>query len=248
MGKGVRVALSIWAQHVSRIIILALSLLFFLQNTALLADEKVIYTIDFTGQRNGSAIPWLQDKGFVFELDANKLNPRFENDALVISADNQVAGLFGLKFEPNEFIHGAKRARIIWGVNKYPEGANWENGVNSVPIAVMFSFGTKKLSSGLPLGIKAVPYFLSAFIGEKEGLGKMYIGRLWKQGGRYFCVATGGQSGNVITTDFEFDRRFKRVFKQKKTPPITAFAFQKNTVNTVGVSEAFIRKIIFLSE
>ena len=238
--------LSKWKQYMSRIIICIL--LFFLQNTALLADEKIIYTIDFSGQENGSAISWLKKKGFVFELDANELNPRFENDALVISTENQVAGLFGLKFEPNNFIHGVKRVRIIWGVNKYPNGANWENGVNSVPIAVMFSFGTKKVSSGLPLGIKAAPYFLSAFIGEKEGLEKMYIGKLWKQGGRYFSVAAGDQLGNTITTDFEIDHKFKNVFNQKDTPPISAFAFQKNTNNTVGGSEAFIKKIQFLSE
>jgi len=235
-----------WKQYVSRIIICIL--LFFLQNNALLADDNVIYTIDFSGQENGSAISWLKKNGFVFELDANELNPRFENDALVISTENQVAGLFGLKFEPKNFIHGVKKVRITWGVNKYPKGVNWESGVNSVPIAVMFSFGTKKFTSGLPLGIKAAPYFLSAFIAEKEGLERMYIGKLWKQGGRYFSVAAGDQLGKTITTDFEINHKFKNAFNQKETPPISAFAFQKNTNNTVGGSEAFIKEIKFLSE
>jgi len=112
----------------------------------------------------------------------------------------------------------------------------------------MLSFGTKKLSSGLPFGIKAAPYFLSLFIGEKEELDKMFVGRLWRKGGRYFCVVSGDQSGKTITTEFEIDERFKRAFGQTRTPPITAFAFQKNTNNTEGGSEAFIKKIKFLSE
>lgn len=212
------------------------------------ASEKIIRVIDFTGQANGSAVSWLKEQGFEFELDAKKLNPRFENDALVLSTDSEMAGLFGLKFAQQDFIQGAKRVEIVWGVNKYPEGADWNNGINSVPIAVMLSFGTEKLSSGLPLGIKSAPYFLSPFIGQKEEQDKMYTGKLWREGGRYFCVASGDQSGKTITTDFEVDERFKSTFNRDQTPPITAFAFQKNTQNTLGSSEAFIKKITFLSE
>jgi len=225
------------------------SLFIFLALTGnLFASDKVIHAIDFTGQKNGSAISWLKNQGFEFELNAIELNPRFENDALVISTGNKVAGLFGLKFKQRDFIHNTKRVEIVWGVNKYPHGADWENGVNSIPIAIMLSFGTKKLSSGLPLGIKSAPYFLSPFIGKKEQLDKMYIGRLWREGGRYFCVASGDHSGKTITTDFEIDERFKLAFNQSSTPPITAFAFQKNTNNTEGGSEAFIKKIKFLSK
>lgn len=218
------------------------------QITILLANDKVILAIDFTGQKNGSAIPWLEKKGFEFELDANELNPRFENDALVISTKDKVAGLIVLRFKQKDFVHNAKRVRIIWGVNRYPEGADWESGNNRVPIAVMLSFGTKRFSSGLPFGVKAAPYFLSPFIGEKEELDKMYVGRLWREGGRYFCVVSGDQSGKTITTEFEIDERFKRTFAQTRTPPITAVAFQKNANNTKGGSEAFIKKIKFLSE
>ncbi len=222
--------------------------LFFTHVTVLLANDKIIHTIDFTGQQNGSAISWLEEKGFEFELDAKKLNPRFKNNALVISTKDEVAGLIGLRFEQQNFIHNVKSVRIVWGVNRYPEGADWENGNNRVPIAVMLSFGTKNMSSGLPLGIKAAPYFLSLFIGEKDKLNKMYIGKLWQKGGRYFCVASGDQSGKIITTRFEIDERFKETFGHVRTPPITAFVLQQNTKNTKGGSEAFIKKIEFLSE
>ncbi|MCP5244522.1 MAG: hypothetical protein H6937_00580 [Burkholderiales bacterium] len=222
--------------------------LLYMPAIAVLAGGNIIRVIDFTGQADGDALSWLEKQGFEFELNARKLNPRFENDALVLSTDDKTAGLFGLRFAQQDFIHGAKRVEIVWGVNKYPEGADWDNGINSVPIAVMLSFGTEKLSSGLPMGIKSAPYFLSPFIGQKETQDKMYLGKLWREGGRYFCVASGDQSGKTITTDFEVDDRFKSTFKQDKTPPITALAFQKNTSNTQGDSEAFIKKITFLSE
>lgn len=223
-------------------------IVFLIQTTALFANDKIIHAIDFTGQQNGSAISWLEENGFEFELDAIELNPRFENDALVISTKDKLAGLIGFKFEQQNFIHNVKRVKIVWGVNRYPEGADWENVNNRVPIAVMLSFGTKTLSSGLPFGIKAAPYFLSPFIGKKEELDKMYAGKLWREGGRYFCVVSGDQTGKTITTEFEIDERFKRTFAQTTTPPITAFALQKNTNNTIGGSEAFIKKIKFLSE
>ncbi len=216
--------------------------------TSVLADSKIIRTIDFTGQENGSAVEWLKKQGFEFELAAHELNPRFENDALVISTQKELVGLFGFKFAEQDFIHNVKQVEIVWGVNRYPEGADWNNGINSVPIAVMLVFGTEKISSGLPLGVKAAPYFLSPFIGLKEEQDKMYIGKLWREGGRYICVATDDQSGRTITTHFEVDSRFKETFMRDQTPPITGFAFQKNTSNTRGGSEAFIRKITFLSD
>ncbi len=215
---------------------------------SVLADSKIIRAIDFTGQENGSAVEWLREQGFEFELAAHELNPRFENDALVISTHKELTGLFGLKFAEQDFIRNVKQVEIVWGVNRYPDGADWNKGINSVPIAVMFLFGTEKRSSGLPLGVKAAPYFLSPFIGLKEEQDRMYIGRLWREGGRYFCVAAGDQSGRVITTRFEVDVRFKETFMRDQTPPITGFAFQKNTSNTRGGSEAFIRKITFLSD
>ena len=161
------------------------------------ADEKIVHVIDFSGNSNGSAVSWLEERGFELQLDAKKLNPRFENDTLVINADGEMAGLFGLQLKQQNFIHNVKRVEIVWGVNKSPQGANWNEGINSVPIAVMLSFGTEKLPSGLPFGIYEAPYFLSPFIGKADEVDRMYVGKLWKKGGRYFCVASGDRPGTV---------------------------------------------------
>jgi hypothetical protein len=203
---------------------------------------KVLYTLDFTQQPDGSALEWLEKNKFFIELDARKLNPRFENHQLVLSTDEELAGLIGLRTDDKN-ISGVERVEIEWGVSKFPEGANWETGNNRVALAVMIFFGTEKLSSGLPFGINSAPYFFSPFVGKVEPQGKMYLGKLYKEGGRYFSVAAPKTGAERFTTDFEVQQRFQTTFKKQKVPIVSGIAFQMNTQDTSGGAVASIRKI-----
>jgi hypothetical protein len=104
--------------------------------------EEIILRIDFTHQPDGDAIPWLKQQGFEFKLDAERLNPYFEDHRLVLDTFGEEAGLIVRKLR----IIGAKRIRITWGVDRYPQGANWAKGIFRVPIAVMISFGEEKMA------------------------------------------------------------------------------------------------------
>ncbi len=212
------------------------------------SNDHVLFTLDFSNQLPGPALPWLKKNGFSFWLNAHRLNPRFENHAIVLSTDGREAGMIGKQLRPDEYIHQVKRVRIEWGVYQYPKGADWENGINRVPIAMVLTFGTRKLRSGIFPGFKPSPYFLSPFIGFKEEEGKQYLGKYYRKGGRYYCVASGDRAGETIITDFEVDDRFKRAFRESTTPPITSFAFQMNTKDTQGGAKAFLRKIEFLAK
>ncbi|PON15646.1 hypothetical protein C2W62_22710 [Candidatus Entotheonella serta] len=212
------------------------------------SNDDIILTIDFSHQPPGSAQPWLQQHGFSFWLDAHHLNPRFEDQALILSTDGELAGMIGKQFAPEKYLDRVKRVRIEWGVYQYPIGADWESGVNRVPIAVILTFGTRKWRSGIFPGFKPSPYFLSPFIGLKEKEGKEYVGKYYRKGGRYYCVASGDRTGQTIITDFEVDNRFKHAFQESITPPITSFALQMNTKDTQGGAKAFLRKIEFLSK
>ena len=212
------------------------------------AEPKALYTMDFGRKENVDASTWLKKQGFDSFLDAQRLHLEFENEGLHISTNESLTAMFGLKFGKPDYVPEVNHIVIEWGVNRFPVGADWELGNKRVPIGVIFSFGDKKLSSGLPLGIKAAPYFLSAFIGQKEQVGSMYVGALYAEGGRYFCVSNGAPIGQTIVTNFEVDNRFKDVFNQDKTPPITGFAFEMNTDNTEGGADAFINKIVFYSK
>lgn len=212
------------------------------------STERVIHTIDFSGQQDGDAQQWLIQQGYLLELDAEKLNMQFKNGQLEIGTKNKVAGLVALKLNKDKWLHDINYIDIEWGVTKHPEGADWEHGNNRVPIALMFFFGDKYLSSGLPFGINAAPYFISPFIGNHEEEGKTYKGKLYKKGGRYLCAAVTAGGEDLIKTRLQIDPRFGDEFETDKTPPITAVAFQMNTKDTKGGANAFIKKIMFISE
>jgi hypothetical protein len=217
----------------------------FVCRIASLDAAEVVYALDFTNQPSGSALPWLKEQGFQFKLAFEALNPRFENGALALSTERPQAGLCGRTFAKGEELQGVERLRIAWGVSKFPQGADWEHGINRTAIAVMVTFGHERISSGLPFGLFAAPYFISPFIGEKETADKIYTGKFWRKGGRYVCVKC-PNPGAAIITDLNVDRLFKSLFGKTVTPPVTAFAFQMNTKNTEGNAAAFIKKIEFL--
>jgi hypothetical protein len=231
-------------QLVSKIRLLLL--VSFVCHATILWAADAIYTLDFTTQQPGTAIPWLKKEGFQFKLGFEALNPRFEKGALVLSTERPEAGVVGYTFPKGKELSGVERVRITWGVSKFPEGADWERGINRTAIAVMISFGHERLSSGLPLGIFAAPYFISPFIGAKEIEGKIYTGRFWKKGGRYLCIKS-PSAGNTVVTDLPVDQLFKKLFAKTPTPPVTAIGIQMNTKGTEGKAAAFIAKIEFLT-
>lgn len=217
----------------------------FLMTIFSFAEGRVIYSLDFSKQKNGAAKALLRSKGFQFFLDASELSMSFKDGKLVIQTSGTKAGMFGIKFPADRHLKNIGSAKIIWGVHKFPQGADWAEGNNRLAIGALFVLGTKKLSSGLPFGIKAVPPFLGPFIGQKERLGGRYLGAFYKEGGRYYCVST--KKGESVTTHFNIDEKFQKEFK-KETPALSAFAFQMNTKDTSGGAEAFIKSITFYSK
>ena len=97
------------------------------------AAARVVYAIDFAGNGEGNAQNWLRDQGFQFELDADDIDVHFNAQGLVVETKGEKAGLFVKELRLAE----ARAVRVTWGVDRYPDGADWEKGVYRVPIAVM---------------------------------------------------------------------------------------------------------------
>jgi len=209
------------------------------------AGGKVLYSLDFTKQKDGDAKAWLRSKGFKLILDASKLSMKFKGGKLVISTSGEYAGVIGIQLSPNRYLD-AGSVRIVWGVDKFPKGADWASGNNRLAIGALITLGTEKLSSGLPLGINAAPPFFGPFIGQKERVGGRYLGKLYKKGGRYYCVSN-KNGGATVTTNFNISQKYQQEFK-KPAPPVTAFAFQMNTEDTSGGAQAFLKSITFYSK
>ena len=221
-----------------------LSILFLLTTILLSGQEKVLYSIDFSKQKDGNAIGWLKSQGYELLLDIEDMSVNFSNKRLVIETKGTKAGLFGIKFMQGKHLENIGRVVIEWGVDRFPKGADWAKNNNRLAIGAMFVLGTERFSSGRPILAKPAPYFLAPFIGEKEDVGKGYLGMLYRESGRYYCVAN--ISGTTIKTNFDINQKFQQEFK-KKTPPLTAFGIQMNTKNTTGGAKAFIKKITFYS-
>ena len=210
-----------------------------------LAADEVVYSLDFTTQPDGSALPWLKQRGFENKLGFEKLDPQFKSGALWLSTQRPETGVCGIVFPKGGDLLGAKRLRLTWGATALPAGADFERGVSRMALGVLVSFGREKLPSGLPLGVFAAPYFLCPYLCAKEPERKVYIGKYWKTGGRYIAV-NNGKPGDTLVSEFDLDRLFEAAFKKTPTPAVSAISIQMNTKDTAGKASAFIKKIEFL--
>ncbi len=205
------------------------------------AASRVIYRVDFSTQPDGDAVAWLKQQGFAFHLRAHELAPRFEQGRLVLETATETAGVLVQKRN----VPGVRRLRVRWGVDRYPQGADWAKGVYRVPIAVMVSFGEDKIDSG-SMFVPNAPYFLSVFLGEREQEGRAYTARYYQQGGRYFCQPCRVPPGQTVITDVDLERHFTEQFQQTVLPPVSSVSVQMNTTDTTGGARAFLMHIELL--
>jgi hypothetical protein len=205
------------------------------------AASRALYHVDFSTQADGDAMTWLKRQGFAFHLRAHELAPRFEQGRLVLETATETAGVLVQKVH----VPGVRRLRVRWGVDRYPQGADWAKGVYRVPIAVMVSFGEAKIDSGSLL-IPNAPYFLSVFLGAHEQEGRAYTARYYQQGGRYFCQPCGPPPGQTVVTEFDLERHFTEQFQQTVLPPVSSVSVQMNTTDTTGGARAFLIHIELL--
>ena len=205
------------------------------------ADSEVVRVIDFTEKPQGSAVEWLQENGYELRLDAESLDPRFSEKGLVLSTDGRTTGLMERKIELSDVGY----IRVTWGVEEYPKGADWEDQVYRVPIAIMISFGDKEIGSG-SMFVPNAPYFISLFLSRNAEPGKAYTANYYEKGGRYYCQPCTPPEGKTVTTEFDLDSAFQKQFDKSEVPPITGFGIQMNTSDTRGGARAYLERVEFI--
>lgn len=199
---------------------------------------KVLYRIDFTEMSDISAKKWMKDNNVEFKRSADDVDLSFSKRGLEIATNEELNGVFVGHLN----VEGGKSIHIEWGVDTYPDGANWEQNIYREAISVLVSFGEKKVDSGA-FYIPDMPYFIGFFLGEKEKEGKAYVGNYYKKGGRYLCVPCNRPAGEMVKTVYHFEEPFKKFFSVEKVPPISYFALEVDTRDTSGISRAFIKSI-----
>lgn len=199
-----------------------------------------MYSIDFS-TANEDAVHWLKQQGFTAKQNAKDLHLSLEKKQIWFESVKKTFGFYAKELTPQEATH----LRIEWGVEKYPEGSDWDQKIRREAIAVIVSFGTEKISSG-SLFVPNLPYFISIFLEKNAQPKKLYEGRYFKEGGRYYCASEPSLWYETIVSEIDLSDLFERSF-QKKILPITGIAMEVDTSATKGKSKAFIKNIEFFN-
>jgi hypothetical protein len=208
--------------------------------------QKVNYFIDFMDYESGSVEKWLREKGFEFRRDARdrkKLDLDVDDNGLILDVKQ---GMLGMMLNEAVDLEEFSTLRLEWGVIQYPEGANYEQGVLNEALLVVVFFGYDKISSGHFL-IPNAPYFIGFFLGKEEQVGKGYVGRYFKKGGRYVCLGN-PKPGEMVTSEYDLISAFKRKYEKDEAPIISGIALAIDTTKSGkgGKAGAFIKSIEFL--
>ena len=213
------------------------------------ANEGVLaHVVRFADYELGSVEDWLQGKGFRFEEDARRRD-RIDLDVgeqgLVIEAKRRA---FGFMLNESVNVPEFTFVEIDWGVNKFPEGASYEQGVLNEAIMVYMFMGDELQPSG-SLFIPDSPYFVALFLCHGEDkINYPYTGSYYKKSGRFVC-GDRPADGQLVTTRFNLLEAYRTYFDEERDddPAISGLAVALDTskADGGGRSSAFIREIRF---
>jgi len=208
---------------------------------ALFAES--LYKVDFSKAPDGNGKRWLKLSNFALQQDAKEMKGlRMKGGKLIVATDAGFLGGMTLRRD----IPGAKRVEVVWGVNQFPQGANWDDGNKREAVMLVVVFGKEMLDSSSWL-LPQIPYFMGAFLGEKEKPGVWRKGKYYVKGGSYTCSPCNPKPGAMVTTSLELPVNFKAQFR-KTMPEVIGFGFEFDTRNTQSGAEVMIQSVEFFDE
>ncbi|GAB6905214.1 hypothetical protein JCM12296A_10490 [Desulfosarcina cetonica] len=207
---------------------------------------RPVHIVRFNDYASGSEEDWLLGKGFQFEQDAkrrNYIDLEVADDRLIIEAKRPA---FGILTNETVNVPTFSSVEIDWGVNTFPEGASYEQGIRNEAIMVIFFLGDERQPSGA-LFIPDCPYFVALFLCHGDDrVTHPYVGSYFKKSGRYVC-GDRPAIGQVITTRFDLLAAYRSYFDKEgdDDPAISGIALALDTKKAAGAgrSSAFIREI-----
>jgi hypothetical protein len=207
--------------------------------------SSVVYGIDFAGFVGGPVLGWLEARGFLPKQDAgnsNRVVYSIARDTLMLETRSRAFGLLLNETDVRDY----SRIRIEWGVDAFPQGASYENGIRSEAVMVYVFFGKERHASG-SLFVPDSPYFIGLFLCESGTTDHPFTGRYHQASGRFVCVDR-PSPGAPVTTEYPIAEAFTRIFGKHTAPDISGFAIAIDTssVRSTGVAKSFIKRIEFL--
>jgi hypothetical protein len=211
-------------------------------------EAKLVHVVRFTDYELGPVEDWLQGKGFQFKEDMRRrdhIDLDVAEKGLVLEAKRRAFG-----FMPNESVNVPEFTfvEIDWGVNKFPVGASYEQGVRNEALMVFMFMGDERQPSG-SFFIPDSPYFVALFLCHGDDrVNHPYVGSYFKKSGRYVCTAPPAE-GQLVTTRFDLLEAYRTYFDKERDddPAISGLALALDTMKAGdgARSSAFIREIRF---
>ena len=200
--------------------------------------------VDFTKYNGQDAYAWLAERNFILERAADnrkKTKISFTAQGLTIEALKPAQSIIALK---KGKLTGDQEVVIVWGVNKFPMGASYQNGRRNEAIMFYAFFGKELIDSGSAI-VPDSPYFIALHLCENDPIGAPLKGRFYHKGGRFICAAH-PKPGEVVTTRLNLKKTFKDIFGIE-APPLSGIAFEFDTIRPKddGTSSAFVQSLRF---
>lgn len=209
---------------------------------------KPVYVVRFDNYRSGPVDDWLRGKGFEFQQDAKRrsvVELGATDGKLTIEATRSAFGVM-----PNEAVNVSdfSYVEVDWGVNKFPEGASYEQGVRNEAIMLFVFLGDERMPSGSRF-IPDSPYFVGLFLCHGDDkTNQPYIGAYFKKTGRYVCLDRPA-AGKMVTTRFNLLGAYRAYFDKEgdDDPGVSgvALGLDSKKAKEGGRTSAFIREIRF---
>jgi hypothetical protein len=200
--------------------------------------------VDLTDFRGGSVYAWLQSKGFRVEEDAKnpqKIAFTADQRGLSLQTLRPALGLLtNTRMNPNAY----SAVEIEWGVAQHPAGASYERHVNNEAIMVHVFFGATKRASG-SMFAPNLPAFIGLFLCASDRVGFPYVGRYYREAGRYICTDR-AEPQRALTTRFDLRQGFRAAFGTDLRESVSGFTVAVDTSSSKSPSNAFIKRIAFL--
>jgi len=157
---------------------------------------------------------------------------------------------FGVMLNESVNVFEFTYVEVDWGVNKFPEGASYEQGVRNEAIMVFIFMGNEHQPSG-SFFIPDSPYFVALFLCHGDDrINHPYAGAYFKKGERYVCVERPAV-GQIVTTRSGLIEGYRSYFDNERDDDLAisglALGLELDTkkAGDGGRSSAFIREIRF---
>lgn len=211
-------------------------------------EAKLVHVIRFADYEMGPVEDWLQGKGFQFKEDMQRrdyIDLNVGETDFVLEAKR---GAFGFMTNESVNVPEFTYVEIDWGVNKFPEGASYEQGVRNEAIMVYIFMGDERQPSG-SLFIPDSPYFVALFLCHGDDkINHPYVGSYFEKSGRYVCGDRPAEE-QLVTTRFDLLEAYRVYFDKERDddPAVSGIALALDTkkAGEGGKASAFIREIRF---